>query len=323
MRDKRLATAVATLLAAFATAHLMQFGLSAGRLISGDGPAAPIGLATLVARQGGAAPSAMPDGPGTFPAAVAAAEALPLPPARELPTDAGVPLAMERAAGNVLGQSCERSLTAEAAPGAVMRMEVRAPCDPGVRVEIRHAGLRFAVETGADGAILAEIPAMVPDAEVEARFADGSVLGTRVAVPDTARFERVAVVAEGWAGLTLHAYEFGARRGAQGHVHAGAAHVRAGALARLGDAGIDAPLVAEVYTLASGRFGSLGSVRLEVEAVVTPANCARDLAAEVLRSTVPGHVERFGLSLSMPSCAAAGEVLVLELGLADLHVAGK
>ena len=36
MRDKGLATAVATLLAAFATAHLMQFGLSAGRAISGD-----------------------------------------------------------------------------------------------------------------------------------------------------------------------------------------------------------------------------------------------------------------------------------------------
>jgi len=321
MRDKRLATAVATLLAAFATAHLMQFGLSAGQLISGGGPAAPIGLATLFARQSEAGPASLPDGPHHLPVAAAAVKALPLPAARPVPRDAGLPRTLVRHSGNALGLSCERSLTAEARQGALLRAEVIAPCDPGVRVEIRHEGLRFAAETGGDGRILSDIPALRPDARVEARFADGTVLRARVLIPESARLDRVALVAEGWAGLAFHAYEFGARRGGAGHVHAEADGLHGGGMVRLGDAGIDAPLLAEVYTLPSGRFGSLGGVRLAVEAVVTPANCARDVVAEFVRSGV--MAEPVGLRLSTPSCDAAGEILVLELQSSDLRLAVK
>jgi hypothetical protein len=318
MRDRGLATAVATLLAAFATAHLMQFGLSAGRLVSGDPEAAPIGLATFVAGQAEAPPSELPPEPATLPATAAAVKPLPLPPARGVPRDAGVPGAVGRGAGNGLGQSCERTLAVAADAGAMLRVEVRAPCDPGVRVEIGHAGLRFAVETAGDGRIGAAVPAMAPDALVVARFEDGTTLRARAAVPEAARRERVAVVSEGWAALALHAYEFGARRGGAGHVHAGADQAGAGTLHRLGDAGIGAPLLSEVYTMPSGRLGSLGAVRLEVEAMVTPANCARDLAAEVVRSA-----GRTDLRLSMPSCEAAGDLLAIALPPGELRIAVK
>jgi hypothetical protein len=47
----------------------------------------------------------------------------------------------------------------------------------------------------------------------------GPILQTRVVlIPEAARLDRVALVAEGWAGLTFHAYEFGARRGARRRV---------------------------------------------------------------------------------------------------------
>lgn len=301
MQDKRLATAVATLLAAFATAHLMQFGLSAGALISGRGDAAPIGLATLVA---------LPDGSD------AAREAPPpAPVARALPPENLASLPDQPGDD---APSCARSLTARPGPGAVIRAELNAPCDPGARVEIAHAGLRFAVATASDGRLRAEVPAMRTGATIAARFADGTILETRVAVPEAEGLERVAVVAEGWAGLTLHALETGAARGIRGHVHAGAGP-RGGAMVRLGDPRVDAPLLAQVYTLPAGRFGALGGVRFELEAAVTPENCARDVAAEFVRSGT--GVEPLRLGLSIPPCTAAGELLVLPLPASDLRLA--
>jgi hypothetical protein len=59
-------------------------------------------------------------------------------------------------------------------------------------------------------------------------------------------------------------------------------------------------------------------VRLEVEAMVTPANCARDLAAEVVRSA-----GRTDLRLSMPACEAAGDLLVIALPPGELRIAVK
>jgi hypothetical protein len=302
MQDKRLATAVATLLAAFATAHLMQFGLSAGALISGKGDAAPIGLATLVAR---------PDGGDT-----AREEPTPAPVTRAHPpkTAASAPDQPDDSA-----PSCARSLTARPGPGAVILAELNAPCDPGARVEIAHAGLRFAMATAGDGRLRAEVPAMRTDATIAARFADGTILQTRVAIPEAEGLERVAVVAAAWAGLTLHAFESSAGRGTRGHAHAGAAGPRTGAMVRLGDPRVESPLLAQVYTLPAGRFGALGGARFELEAAVTPENCARDVAAEFVRSGT--GAEPLHLGLSIPPCAAAGELLVLPLPATDLRLA--
>lgn len=314
MRDKRLATAVATLLVAFATAHLMQFGMTAGQLISGGGQAQPIGLATLVARQIDRDPAILPEGPSSLPAPADAAAALASPVGRALPRDAGLPPTLDRPRGNVLGLSCERRLTARPGPGAILRAEIEAPCDPGVRVELSHAGLRFAIETGGDGRLRADIPAMVPDATVAARFADGSILTSRAAIPEAAGLTRIAVVADGWTGLTLVAVELAPGRGAP-------APAREGTMVRLGDPQVDAPLFAQVYTQPAGRFGTLGRVRLGVETVVTPANCARDIRAELVRSG--GMAAPVRLGLAVPSCDAAGEMLALPLPPTDLRLAGN
>jgi hypothetical protein len=302
MRDKRLATAVATLLAALATAHLMQFGLSAGQLVSGGRDAPPVGLATLLAQQTEAR---------------SAAPVLPAPGPRALPAEEH----LARPADPPPARNCTRRLTARPEPGGLLRAEIAAPCDPGLRVEFAHAGLRFAVATDAEGRHVALIPALRPDATVEAHFPDGSVLVAEAALLDAAGFERVAMVAAGSAGLTLHAFEFGAEHGSGGHVHLGAAGRRAGAIVRLGDPALDAPLLGEVYTFPSGRFGALGRVRLEIEAVVTPRNCGQEVVADLVHSGgTPAPVR---LSLAVPSCDATGEILILPLPQADVHLAGN
>lgn len=322
MRDKGRATAVATLLAAFATAHLMQFGLSAGRAISATDDAQPIGLATLVAVQGDgsrAAPAAepvmVPDTPDTL-------ASLPVHASRGLPDDAGTPGALASPRLNGFGLPCERTLALLPDEGASVRFRLSAPCDPGVRVEIRHAGLRFALETGADGQIDASLPAMAAEATVEALFADRTAVRAVIPVPEADDVERVALVAEGWAGLSLHPAEFGGLRGGGlARDQARAAGPRGGALDRLGLTEIAAPLIAEVYTLPFRRFGASGEVTLRVEAEVTPSNCGRDVTAELLRFRNGSVADRSHLGLAMPGCDAVGDVLVVELPWNEVRVA--
>lgn len=316
MRDKGLATAVATLLAAFATAHLMQFGLSAGRAISGEPLSAPIGLATMVAWRGSAAPAELPDTPSTGPEPLA--EVLNLPDARLPPRDAAIPAALGAAREGGFGLSCERRLTLLPLPGALVEARLDAPCDQGVRVELGHAGLRFAIAIGDDGHAASQIPALTPEMGVEAAFADGTVLSARVTVPDATEMERVALVADGWAGLTLRALESLSWRGVA-TPDAAAGH--GGDIVQFGDPGIEAPLLAQVYTAPVGRFGSLGASSLQVEASITPSNCARDVGAEIIRSSGGVPPTPVALQLSLPACDAEGGLLVIDLPSPGLRMA--
>jgi hypothetical protein len=317
MRDNGLATVVATLLAAFATAHLMQFGLSAGRALSDDEHSMPIGLATLASLRGSHPARELP----AVPSDITASVVLRVPAHRDIPRDPGVPSALGPRSDNGFGLPCARSAALDAEAMAMLRLHVEAPCDPEVRVEIRHAGVVFTLETSADGRIDAALPAMMAEATVEAVFGDGTILVSRTLVPDMAHVQRVAVSAEAWTGLSLHAFEFGALRGGRGHVHAGAEEVRADALHRLGDGDIEASQIAEVYTFPSGRFGSLGGVTLQIEAEVKPMNCARDVTADIVRSLGNAPPERTALRVAMPSCEGAGDILVVDAPPSELLIA--
>lgn len=323
MRDKGLATAVATLLAAFATAHLMQFGLSAGQAISADEQVQPIGLATFVAQRGVASAQDSPAGPRAFPRAVPEAEPLRLPLARDLPEDKGVPGGVSHGAHDSFGQPCDRSLTVTAEPGALLDIVVHAPCDPGVRVEIGHAGFSFAEAIAPNGRLRAILPAMMAAADVDVSFADGTRIESRTLVPEVERVRRIALAFDATAALSLHAHDFGARTGGPGHGQL-SSMTGEGEVQRLGDPGIEAPRLVEVYTFPSRRFATHREARVLVEAKITQANCSRDVAALVIRSSEDGMVpERTPLRLAMPACEAAGDILVIEFPMAALRIAGN
>lgn len=319
MRDKGVATAVATLLAAFATAHLMQFGLSAGRAISDEQQGSPIGLATLVAWRSDGRPVDLPATPSAVPDP--AVSALSLPVTRLASPDLAVPAALSDGTHSGFGLSCDRTLTLTPLPGALIEARVEAPCDAGVRLELSHAGLRFAIETGADGQAAARVPALMPAATIEAAFADGTVISAQTSIPEATEYERVALVADGWAGLTLRAAESASWRGDPGDEAVTAASSSGEKIVRLGDADIEAPLLAEVYTVPTGRFGSLGRVRLHVEAILSPANCARDVGAEVVRSSGGVRPVPVPLRLSLPACDVEGGILVVDLPAPGLRMA--
>jgi hypothetical protein len=319
MRDKGLATLVATLLAAFATAHLMQFGLSAGRAITGEENASPIGIASLVASRGGHTTAKLPPTPA--PASDPVAAALHVPEGRITPRDAALPIALGTVRTDGFGRSCARMLSLRPVPGALIEARVEAACDAGMRVEMSHAGLRFAVAVGADGTVSTRIPALMPEATVAAGFADGDVITARIETPEAAEVERVVLVAEGWAGLALHAAGTASWRGHVGLASTGPEPSLGGEIIRLGDPTVEAPLLADVHTSSTGRFGALGGVSLRVEAALSPANCARDVSAEVIRSSGGVRPSPVALRLSLPSCDSEGGILVVDLPLPGLRLA--
>jgi hypothetical protein len=319
MRDKGLATLVATLLAAFATAHLMQFGLSAGRAISGEEHASPIGLASLVAARAGPATAELPPTPA--PALDPVAIALHLPEGRFTPRDAALPAALGAVRTNGFGQSCARTLSLRTVPEAMIEARVEAACDPGVRVEMSHAGLRYTIAVGADGTVATRIPALTPEATVAASFADGDVITASVEAPEAAEFERVVLVAEGWAGLALHAAGTASWHGHAGLASTGTVPSRGEEILRLGDPSIEAPVFADVHTSPTGRLGTLGGVNLRVEAALSPANCARDVTAEVIRSSGGVRPSPAALRLSLPACDSDGGILVVDLPSPGLRLA--
>jgi len=322
IRDRRLKTALATFLAAFAVAHLMQFGVTAGRTYSApSGPPNGDGALALAGLVRSADPFAdlpvLPFATGTM---------APLGPAAfgdRIPAESIATPALARAL-NAYGMPCDRALSVQPEADAVLRLRLVATCDPQTRVEVEHAGLRFALVTDMFGVAETLVPALSERADLRVLLPDGGSLSGYAAVPEAGAFDRVAISSDGRSAVEIHAFEFGAGYGGPGHVHHGSNPSEArGDVRRLGDVAADTPLIAEVYTFPSGESLASGTVRLHVEAEVTADNCGREVTANAVQSIPGGPPGVVALRLTMPGCEATGDILVLKNVLRDLRIAGN
>lgn len=221
--------------------------------------------------------------------------------------------------------ACAVWLVVTPAPGAMLDLSVYAPCDQGQAVEISHAGLFLDARTGADGQLVMQIPALATEAALTITFADGRTLSDTAIVPDLAQHERVVLQWAAPASLLLHAYEFGANYGDNGHIHAG--HPLApgiqghGFLTVLGDATIPQARLAQVYSYPVETAGRGGQVTLEIEAPVTEASCGGPLIATAYEMLSGTAAQPRTIRLDMPDCDGTGGYLVLRNVLPDLVVA--
>ena len=130
--------------------------------------------------------------------------------------------------------------------------------------------------------------------------------------------------------MQIHALEYGAGYGDEGHVWAGAprdmaaaAQGKGGFVTRHGRGGMDTALMAEVYTFPAGLMDREGDVELSVEAEVTQNNCDRDVEAQTIQISAGGKPLVQDLVLAMPGCDATGDFLVLKNLVNDLKIARK
>lgn len=228
---------------------------------------------------------------------------------------------------NAFGMPCGLDLHSEALPGAMVALDIAAPCRPGMRVEIAHEGLTVAAATDAMGLLTMDIPAFASPAILTVRLADGTEEVTLAGVPDLATIGRVAVSWTEDRALEIHGFLDGAAFGAAGHVWQDAPGTvedlvagTGAVLTRLGDATLPAPRMAQVLSFPRAIETRLA---FSVDIPVTAQGCGQPLEArshEVLRD---GRIARRDISLRLPPCEAVGEYLLLQNLFGDRRLAAN
>ena len=223
-------------------------------------------------------------------------------------------------------------MEAEASPqaAAMIAFSLNAPCHAGSAVTVRHGDLAFSTVLSDSGTLTKEIPALAADARIDVLFATGETVEAYAEVDSLPLYDRVVVQWRGAMGVQIHAREFGARYGEEGHVWIGAnrdlsalAEGYGGHLTSLGDPALVGAQLAEIYTFPSAMTPISGAVDLTIETEVTAANCEQDVLAHTLRLAAGRKMSSREMTLSMPTCDAIGSYLVLNNLLEDLTVATR
>lgn len=226
--------------------------------------------------------------------------------------------------------ACAVEMTGTARAAAIVRLDISADCMAGETVTIHHNGMMFSDVLDASGKLKVDVPALDTNAVFIAALANGEGAVAVVPVVELNEFDRVAVQWKGANGVELHAREFGADYGSDGHHWHGASGQISqavtgggGFLTRLGNGGISERLIAEVYTFPTGHATRSGDVVLSVESEITQENCGASVKAQTIEIK-PGNAPRVqDLTLEMPTCDAVGDYLVLQTILDDLKIASK
>jgi hypothetical protein len=224
--------------------------------------------------------------------------------------------------------TCEITANARPIAAAMVNLTLDAKCLPNERVTVHHKGLIFSQTTDANGAFDITVPAMTKDATFVVAFSNGEGAVAQAIVDELADYDRVALQWKGNTGFELHAREFGAEYGSDGHVWSGASRDlsfavtgQGGFVSMLGD--LADGLMAEVYTFPIASTQGSGDVLLSVEAEVAKNNCGLEIEAQTLQTRSGNDITSRDLTVSVPDCDAAGNFLVLNNLFEDLKVASN
>lgn len=228
------------------------------------------------------------------------------------------------------GFACDVTMTATPIAGAMMSVDLTAPCHGSERVTLHHNGLMFTSLMQPDGSLSVDIPALTEHALVIASFLDGAGAVAMADVTSVPFYDRVVLQWRGDAGLQLHAREFDAEYFTDGHIWHGAvgdptraATGQGGFLTTLGTSDAPDALLAEVYTFPSGMTDTSGTVALTVETEIIASNCDSSVEAQTLEVRNGGTLTSKELTIDVPGCDAIGDFLLLKNLVEDLTIAAN
>ncbi|WP_052261553.1 hypothetical protein [Ruegeria sp. ANG-S4] len=219
--------------------------------------------------------------------------------------------------------SCSLTARAIPAPQAAARLIVKAPCASQEYVQILHSGLSFTTMTDAMGKLDLTVPALSEYAIFLISLEDETGTVATTHVPDLKNFDRVAIQWQGDTELQLHALEFGASYGEDGHVWASPDASGAGLVTHLGEPEVEMGRQVQIYSVPSKAGAATGDVTLSVEAEVTETNCGSDLNVQALEIRGDRRLRSRDLTVTMPSCDTSEDFLVLNNLFEDLTIAAR
>jgi len=186
----------------------------------------------------------------------------------------------------------------------------------------------FSETTDMEGHLSTVVPALSERAVFMMQFANGDGVAAQIHVSDLALYGRAVLQWRGDAGFQLHAREFGADYGTDGHIWSGSSKTlpsldqSQGFVLGLGNADVNEPFLAEVYTYPLARSEQRGTIDLTIEAEVHARNCGMDIEAQSIELR-DGDLKTQDVVLSIPDCDAIGSFLVLNNLVSDMKVAAK
>lgn len=232
-------------------------------------------------------------------------------------------------AAPVLAQeTCQPNFTATSTAGAMVDLVLENTCQPETQVTLHHNGMMISEMLDDTGALALRFPAFSDVALFMAEMVDGSVAVASADAASLGFYDRVAVQWQGDLGLGLHAYEFNAAFGDEGHVWREAPYSmdraalgQGGFLVSLGNEDIAQGMRALVYTFPTETSAQNGMVELTVEAEVTETNCETTVEAQTLQVGLDRDLVVRDLSMTMPGCDTVGDFIALH-GLVDPLIVG-
>lgn len=303
---KSILTGVATLIVAAGAGYGLQNGGAIAERVLTDTPYLP----AFPTEAGTPIPLRMPDATRTVRVAAATFSI-----DTDLQNDAPVP--------QFLPMSCETELTALPLAGAMVRLQLDAPCYQNQRITISHAGLQFADVTSTGGRFGVDFPALNPFAPYAVTFADGKKVEARTLGLSLAGVQRVAISWSGQPVLHVHGFELGAGFGDAGHIWAGAENNSpdGSTLIQLGNPDVISPILAEVYSVHTDQAMQDGTVEFLVEVELSGDTCGRQIIAQSFQLTGDGVLASLGLSFSLPDCGGESGYLVLNNLFQNMKIA--
>ncbi len=223
---------------------------------------------------------------------------------------------------------CDIQVTAKATIAALVDLTIDAACMPDARIAIAHEDLRFHEVLNSEGKLEITVPAFDEFAEFTVEFPNGSAMTAEITVSSIVFYDRVAVQWLGETGLQIHALEYDADYGEEGHIWFGTPRDitavvggEGGFLMRMGAGDSEISRMADVYTFPTGNPSRAGQVALNVEVEVNGANCGQYIQADTLQVQAGGDTFSNQFEITMPDCGATGDFLVLKNLLEDLTIA--
>ncbi len=224
-------------------------------------------------------------------------------------------------AAPAVAEACTMDLDLQSLPAGMISATLIAPCHKSERIVLRHDGLAVTGKLDDEGRLTMTTPALTVDGRIEVLFGDGTKTHAAVPMPEVANLNRFGVQWQGDEAFLVHGLINGAEFGQIGDISAQNLGVTtdasAGFLSVLGDASVDNPLLAQIYT-----YPTDATIRADVvlEAAVTPQTCGHDLLGEAMASS-GGKTAFTDLTLAMPDCSGVGDFLVLKNLASDMKIA--